>query len=136
MKEGSIRRAEGRGPMFDEFNLEIYFRGEWVHFGSVGSLNNSNLYWQNAYRAVCKRTVDRFIEGQVRLGMTSSAQYFEYNVTAHVVTTAERPGMWALCGQRLSSCQDELELLAERRKERRWQKMCTRCETRRANGEK
>ena len=66
MKQGTVRRTVDKGPMFDKFNLEIFFRGEWIAFGTVGTTTSSNLEWQDAYRKVCHKTVDRFLAGQVR----------------------------------------------------------------------
>ncbi len=65
MKQGTVRRTVDKGPMFDQFNLEIFFRGEWVPFGTFGNTNSSNLEWQDAYRKVCQKTLDRFLAGQV-----------------------------------------------------------------------
>ena len=51
--------------MFDQFNLEIFFRGKWVPFGTIGITSSSNLGWQDDYRKVCQKTLDRFLAGQV-----------------------------------------------------------------------
>ncbi len=65
MKQGTVRRTKDKGPMFDQFNLEIFFRGKWVPFGTIGITSSSNLGWQDDYRKVCQKTLDRFLAGQV-----------------------------------------------------------------------
>ncbi len=75
-----------------------------------------------------------------RLGVSESAQYFDYNVTAHIEkagTDVERPFTFeGLCGQQLYYCLDEVEVRSTRSNEHCEQKTCTRCAKRRARGER
>lgn len=66
VREGAIRHAnphEEDNPLFggDDFNLEIFFRGHWVHFGSFATLNINVTEYQDAYRLACSKAIVRLI---------------------------------------------------------------------------
>ncbi len=63
-REGTVRPTQDKGPLFDSFNLEIFFRGEWVHFGSIGNWASNNTKEQIAYRKLCHAAMTRFLDSQ------------------------------------------------------------------------
>ncbi|KKN21867.1 hypothetical protein LCGC14_0920960 [marine sediment metagenome] len=67
-----------------------------------------------------------------RLGVSESAQYFEAGTTAHI--EKEPNAFEGLCGQKLSYCRPEQEVIGENAKYHMTQKMCKRCMKRRDEG--
>ena len=65
-----MRKAEGTvrvallGPLTGPFNLEIAYRGEWVHFGSVANMESNDINWIDGYRKLCQEVLRKFLEGQ------------------------------------------------------------------------